>query len=45
MKALKLAAVILVYFFFFFYIIVVLLGNLVRDFILETINYFKNTSI
>lgn len=45
MKALKIAAVIFVYFFFFFYIIVVLLGNFVRDLVLESISYFKNTSI
>jgi hypothetical protein len=45
MKALKIAAVIFVYFFFLPYIIVALFGNLVRDVVLESINYFKNTSI
>ena len=45
MKVIKIAAVIFVYFFFFFYIIVVLLGNFVRDLVLESISYFKNTSI
>ena len=45
MKVIKIAAVIFVYFFFFFYIIVVLLGNFVRDLILESISYFKNINI
>jgi len=45
MKYLKLAAVIFVYFFFLPYIVVVLLGNFIRDIVLESINYFKNTSI
>ena len=45
MKVLKLMAVIFVYFFFLPYIVVVLLGNFIRDVILESISYFKNTSI
>lgn len=45
MKILKLIAVIFVYIFFFSYIVVVLLGNFVRDLVLESVNYFKNTNI
>ena len=45
MKIFKLTAVIFVYFFFFAYIVVVLLGNFLRDLVLESIRYFKNTNI
>lgn len=45
MKTLKIATVIFVYFFFLPYIVVALFINLIRDVILESINYFKNTSI
>jgi hypothetical protein len=45
MKALKLTAVIIVYFFYLPYIVVLLAFEMLRNIILESINYFKNTSI
>ena len=45
MKAFKLTAVIIVYFFYLPYLIVMLAFEMVKNIILESINYFQNTSI
>ena len=45
MKALKLTAVIIVYFFYLPYLIAVLAFDMIKNIILESINYFENTSI
>lgn len=45
MKAIKLTAVIIVYFFYLPYIIVMLGFQMLKNIVLESINYFKNTSI
>ncbi len=45
MKLFKLTLVIIVYFFFLPYIIVVLGFEMLKNIILESINYFQNTNI
>lgn len=45
MKAFKLTAVIIVYFFYLPYIIAMLAFEMIKNIILESINYFKNTNI
>jgi hypothetical protein len=45
MKLFKLILVIIVYFFFLPYIIVVLGFEMLKNIILESINYFQNTNI
>ena len=45
MKVLKFTAVIIVYFFYLPYLIAVLGFEMVKNIVIESINYFENTSI
>jgi hypothetical protein len=45
MKVLKFIAVIIVYFFYLPYLIVMLGFEMVKNIVIESINYFENTSI
>lgn len=45
MKVFKLTVVVIVFFFYLPYVIVVLAFDMIKNIILESINYFQNTSI